>query len=445
MQTAVVPTNTRARLFSLKGEPLLDTRFLLPRNQVTAEDLPLPGGSTWSFDRFWRAISNRVSGLFAGPQLPLYEEGPAISGKSFPEVAGVLNGADEGAARRVNANGEMIISVAVPVQRLVTPRGVLMLSTEAGDLDDALLQDALTLTYLAMGVIVLAVILSIALARNIAAPIRSLSLAADKVRRGDADESAIPELPESPDEIQALAASFRSMTAALTDRLDTIESFAADVAHEIKNPLTSLRSAIETLARTDDPERRAKMMALVQSDVRRIDRLISDISEASRLDAELAREKAAEVDLVALTQMILSLYQDQDPPLPVRLEFDHSATPDGLKIHGREGALAQVFRNIIDNAISFSPKNGLIRLALEKDANTRRAIVTITDEGQGIPPESVEKIFERFYTHRPSAHGFGKNSGLGLSISKQIVLSHGGTIAAANRADRTGAIFRVEL
>jgi two-component system sensor histidine kinase ChvG len=443
MSTAVVPTNTRARLFALTGEPLVDTRYLLPRNQVTAGDLPLPGAPAWTVERTLRGAANSLYRLIFWRNLELYEEGPSITGRFFSEVRQVVDRGEEGSAKRVNAKGEMIISVAVPVQRLVSVRAVLMLSTEAGDLDEAFWQDVQTLALLALAAGIFAVALSAALASNIASPIRKLSHAADRVRRGEADESAIPILTSSPDEIKALADSFRSMTAALTERLDTIENFAADVAHEIKNPLTSLRSAIETLARTEDAGRRARLMALVQNDVRRIDRLISDISEASRLDAELAREKAADVDLNAMLQTIVGLYADQDPPLPVRLELHQSGAPGGVTIRGREGGLAQVFRNILDNAISFSPKDGVI--AIEVARLGSKAIVTITDQGPGIPPESVEKIFERFYTHRPQNHGFGKNSGLGLSISKQIVESHGGVIAAANRPDRTGAAFRVEL
>jgi two-component system sensor histidine kinase ChvG len=184
-------------------------------------------------------------------------------------------------------------------------------------------------------------------------------------------------------------------------------------------------------------------MALLQNDIRRIDRLISDISEASRLDAELAREKPADIDLAAFLQMILSLYQDQDPPLPVKFEIDAASAPGSPHVQGREGALAQVLRNILDNAISFSPPGGLVRVSLSREGD--QAVVAVTDEGPGIPPESLEKVFERFYTHRPAAHGFGKNSGLGLSISKQIVEQHGGKISATNRNDGTGARFVVSL
>jgi two-component system sensor histidine kinase ChvG len=442
MQALVRPTGTRARLFSLSGDPLLDTRFLLPRNQVTQSPLPLPG-QAMTLEAALRSFNNTVYELIAGRDLPLYLEGPNLSGLAYDEVAKAIANGEEGFGLRVNANGELIVSVAVPIQRLVSVRAVLMLSTEAGDLADAQRQDALTLFYTAFAALVALMFLSWALSRDIAWPVQQLAEAADKVRRGDADETAIPQLRYSADELRALSASLRAMTGALTDRLDTIELFAADVSHELKNPLTSLRSAVETLGRTPDEERRKKLMSLIQSDVRRIDRLISDISDASRLDAELNREKAASVDLADLTRTILSLYQDQDPPLPVRFEIDAEDLTSTLRIHGREGALAQVFRNIIDNAISFSPKDGLVRMTLS--ARDGKAIVAIEDEGPGIPNESLKRVFERFYTHRPASHGFGKNSGLGLSISKQIVEAHGGEIAAANRVDAIGKVVGAKL
>jgi two-component system sensor histidine kinase ChvG len=441
---AIKPANVHARLFALGGYSILDTRFLLTRNQVTSQDLPPASGPrAWSLDDIVARIRHWVPDNPFRPSLPLHAEGPDLPAKHFPAVVEVLNGAQHGVSRTANTKGEMIVSVAVPVQRVLGMRAVLMLSTEAGDLDNEVWARTQTLLLILLVLLLAVAILSVFLAQNIARPIRRLAIAADQVRRGEADEAAIPDLRRSPGEIRNLASSFRAMTAALTDRLDTIENFAADVAHEIKNPLTSMRSALETLSRNQDPERAKKLMALLQNDIRRIDRLISDISEASRLDAEMAREKSAEIDLIAFVQTIVSLYQDQDPPLPVRFETGYASVDGGLRIKGREGALAQIFRNVLDNAISFSPPDGAIRVMVSLVNGT--AAVEIADEGPGIPPESLEKVFDRFYTHRPAAHGFGKNSGLGLSISKQIVEQHGGTISAANRAFGTGAVFTVRL
>ncbi|HAH08675.1 MAG TPA: histidine kinase [Alphaproteobacteria bacterium] len=447
MRLAVNPTNTRARLFSNTGEPLADTRHLLARNQVSVDELPAPGRTqTWesAIRRFW----NRLFETSAGRDLAMYEEGPEVAGQAFEEVSAVLNGDDPEPQLRQNATGDLIVSVAVPIRRTVSVRAVLMLSTEAGDLD-AIRQEQWQTVVLVFGLgVLILVVLSYLLAWMIASPIRSLAVAADRVRRGEADVTEIPQSSWTPAEINALANSFRTMTAGLTDRLDTIENFAADVAHEIKNPLTSLRSAIETLGRADDENKRQKLMGLIQNDVRRIDRLISDISEASRLDAELSRERASPFDLSHLLQTVMSLYQDQDPPLPVSFQFDMSQWVGPATVLGREGALAQVFRNVLDNAISFSPKGGRIAVTMgrrQAPSGRTEVVVSIEDEGPGIPPESVERIFERFYTHRPAAHGFGKNSGLGLSISKQIVEQHGGTIAAANREGQSGAVFTITL
>jgi two-component system sensor histidine kinase ChvG len=237
------------------------------------------------------------------------------------------------------------------------------------------------------------------------------------------------------------------MTAALYSRMDAIEQFAADVAHEIKNPLTSVASAVETLRRATDEDKRTKLMGVIRDDVRRLNRLITDISDASRLDAELSRERAADVDLSALIEAVSQMFDGGDVADAPRVVVD---LPKGesLMVRGLDGPLAQVFRNVIENAISFSPKSGVIKISAK--IVERRAVITIDDQGPGIVPEqNLEAIFRRFYTERPVSHGFGKNSGLGLSISRQIIEVHNGTISATNlrAADGTvaGARFTIEL
>jgi two-component system sensor histidine kinase ChvG len=241
------------------------------------------------------------------------------------------------------------------------------------------------------------------------------------------------------------------MTSALWQRMDAIERFAADVAHEIKNPLTSLKSAVETAARVEDPVKQRKLLALVREDVERLDRLISDISDASRLDAELSR---GEVERVAIDRMLEALVEvhgattsETEPQLVLTLGEAAGGRAVELAVMGIEGRLVQVFRNLIANAISFSPPGGTIRIAAQRRGD--RIEVTIDDDGPGIPDGKLEAIFERFYSERPAAEKFGTHSGLGLSISKQIVEAHRGTIAAANRraVDDTiiGARFTVQL
>jgi two-component system sensor histidine kinase ChvG len=249
-------------------------------------------------------------------------------------------------------------------------------------------------------------------------------------------------MPDREDEIGDLARSVSEMTRALYERMDAVESFAADVAHELKNPLTSLKSAIEMLRRATDDTSRERLMHVVRNDVRRIDRLITDISDASRLDAELSREPVLPVDLGHLLATILDIYRVLGLPRGITLDID---LPENVKmtVMGRDERFGQVFRNIIDNAISFSPDNGIIAVTASRIGKTAR--VAIEDEGLGIPPENLETIFNRFYTERPQEQGFGKNSGLGLSIARQIVQGHGGRVWAENREGAEGARFTVEL
>jgi len=279
---------------------------------------------------------------------------------------------------------------------------------------------------------------------RITEPLRRLAQGADAVRRGGRRIDAIPNLSRRLDEIGDLSVSLRSMTSALYARMDAIEQFAADVAHEIKNPLTSVGSAVETLRRTTDEDKRARLMTVIYDDVRRLDRLITDISDASRLDAELSRERTRDVNLTELVGAIAQMFDDPDAKNSRRVVLDLA---EGLVVRGLDGPLAQVFRNIIENAVSFSPKEGEIRVAAY--ARDGRAVVTVEDQGPGIPEDNLEVIFRRFYTERPTSHGFGKNSGLGLSITRQIVEVHNGRITASNVRDADGAIkgarFTVEL
>jgi two-component system sensor histidine kinase ChvG len=287
------------------------------------------------------------------------------------------------------------------------------------------------------------------LAGAIAGPVRRLAEAAERVRRGTKARQEIPDFTRRADEIGHLSGALRDMTRALYNRIDAIQSFAADVAHELKNPLTSLRSAVETLPVAKTDATRERLISIIQHDVRRLDRLISDISDASRLDAELAREEAEPVDVRLLVETVVSLANDRRRPHEPIIEVSgERGSPEAFTIVGHDSRLAQVFNNLFDNARSFSPPESVVRVDV-----ARRGLdveVTVEDEGPGIPPHAVERIFERFYTDRPD-HGFGQNSGLGLSISRQIVEAHRGTIQATNRRPEgggeaaTGARFVVRL
>ncbi len=442
----VGPTGMRARIFGRDGATVQDTRFVLARNQVQRKSLPPPGQVDW-VDETERWFNRRVYSIMPGDEPPPFvDDEPRPNGRVFAEVKQVLDTGEPGSGRRINAEGRLIVSVAVPIKRLKFVMGALMLSTEAGDIDDVLRQEW---TQLLLGGLLALAVLGVAsaiLLSRITEPLRQLAIGADAVRRGGRQVDAIPNMARRNDEIGDLSISLRAMTAALYARMDAIEQFAADVSHEIKNPLTSVRSAVDTLQRTTDEEKRKKLMSVIRDDVSRLNRLISDISDASRLDAELSREKVHDVDLVGLITAMAQMFEDPDAPSAPRIALDLPAEGT-LVVRGLDGPLAQVFRNVIENAKSFNPPGGDIRIAAR--AKDGRAIVTIDDQGPGIPEENLETIFRRFYTSRPVSHGFGKNSGLGLSISRQIVEEHRGHIRAANlrRADGTvsGARFTIEL
>ena len=327
----------------------------------------------------------------------------------------------------------------------------------ADDIDANVRAFRLDILRVFVAVLGLTVLLSLYLAGAIARPVRRLAAAADRVRYGHGEADEIPDFTRRRDEIGDLSASLRAMTEALSQRIEANESFAADVAHEIKNPLTSLRSAVETVARVGNPEKQAALMDIIHDDVRRLDRLISDISDASRLDAELARGKMESIDLRRLLLALAQVHQTALAQVNVT-EVDNGvdAPPPRLvfrggdadcNVRGIEGRLVQVFQNLISNARSFSPMGSEITLSVRRDRAD--ILVHVDDQGLGIPVDSLDSIFERFYSERPESESFGRHSGLGLSISRQIIEAHDGTIHAENiqgaRGKRLGARFVVRL
>ena len=451
LRRLISPTRTRARIYDTDTNLLLDSRHLYTQGQVLRFDLPPVDPEPVSIVDRLNAWFNRM--LQPG-NLPEYKEAPGGDGSIYPEVMNALTGV-RGAVVRVNEKGELIVSVAVPVQRFRAVLGVLLLSTQAGDIDKIVHAERLAIMRV-FGVASLGtVVLSLLLSSTIANPLRRLSAAAIRVRRGGAKErEEIPDFSSRQDEIGNLSVALREMTTALYDRIDAIESFAADVSHELKNPLTSLRSAVETLplARTDESKKR--LMEIIQHDVRRLDRLISDISDASRLDAELARSDAKTIDLERLLGELVDISrQIRSTKKPVILDFvvDRKDSPKArFDVSGYEIRIGQIVTNLIENARSFVPeKGGRIIVRLSRGRNNR-CLVQIEDNGPGIQAENIDRIFERFYTDRPDTESFGQNSGLGLSISRQIAEAHGGTLKAENIIDRTtgeiqGARFTLAL
>ncbi len=441
-------TNTRVRLYDSHGDLVLDSRNLISVNRVRSYQLPPPGAVLGDWPVVGR-IYDWIVGFLPRSNLPRYDESRQDSGWNYEEVAYALAG-DPYHMIRVTDKSEMVISVSVPVQRLKVLQGALLLSTEGGDIDEIVRTERLSILQTFLIALCVTVLLSILLAQTIARPIRRLAEVSEKVRFGRDGRVPIPNLKGRQDEIGDLSIVLGDMTDALYTRIDSIEQFAADVAHEIKNPLTSLRSAVETLEATTDPKRQKRLLGIIIEDVARIDRLITDISDASRLDAELTRTEMGDVCIPVLLETLTKIYDaTQKPGIPtIRLTIDSGALPpEALTVPGFEHRLGQVVRNIIDNAISFSEPQDEIRLhAKLADKNI---VITIDDQGPGIPEENLETIFERFYTQRPSAEDFGKNSGLGLAISKQIIEAHRGRIFASNRRDSKGVVqgarFTIEL
>jgi two-component system, OmpR family, sensor histidine kinase ChvG len=422
LRRLVSPTNTRARIYDRDGGLILDSRNLY---DVLRFDLPPPTHKPSFLERAYIAVRT----WFGRGTLPRYRELGPQNGKSYEEVANALQGFKSSMVR-INERAEVIVSVAVPVQRFRAVRGALMLSTQGADIDNMVGAERLAIFKLFLIASGVMVVLSFLLAGTIAGPVRRLAESAQLVRRRIRTRVEIPDLSHRRDEIGHLSGSLRDMTDALYSRIEAIESFAADVAHELKNPLTSLRSAVETLPLAKTNESRSRLLAVIQHDVKRLDRLISDISDASRLDAEMQRHEAQPVDLAKLLTTVVSVANERhDDGVHVNLQFE-GAQPGGFMALGHDSRLGQVVDNLIDNARSFSSPGSAVRVACRRSKNEIEIIVE--DDGPGVPPEAMEKIFERFYTHRPH-QDFGQNSGLGLSISKQIIEAHDGRIWVENR------------
>jgi two-component system sensor histidine kinase ChvG len=454
LRRLVEPTNTHARLFAATGEIVADSRVLgRPGGLVLIEQLPPPGPPPGPLTNIANAVYDIVvNWLPRRTDLPRYQEILAPRVEDYEEARTALSG--EGAMRlRAGGGNDVVLTVAVPVQRFKQVLGVLMLASDSTTIDHNLRSLRFDILKLFGMALIVTFLLSVYLASRIARPLRRLAVAAERVRRGHGlatgrpgalktgAQPVIPDMTNRGDEIGELSGALKEMTEALWKRLDAIERFAADVSHEIKNPLTSLKSAIETASRVKDPAQQQRLMSIVLEDIARIDRLIGDISSASRLDAELSRAEAQPIDVASMLQALVEMHEATVREDGQRLVLDVGAR--ALVVPGLEDRLGQVFRNIIANAISFSPPGGTIRIAAQRIRDgARGGVVEITfeDEGPGIPEDKREAIFERFYSERPKGEKFGTHSGLGLSISRQIIDAHGGTIGAENRRDADGEV-----
>jgi len=438
-------SNSRARLFDHRGEIIADSRLLLAAGRgVVTRTLPPPNVEP-PWDEMLIRLYDAMNTLFMTTlDLPRYTELPFAHANDYEEARSALRG-EPGTALRELGDGRLILTAAVPVQGLRQVVGALLLSADSQDIDARVREERITVFKLFVAILGFTILASLYLAGAIVRPLHHLADAAERIRnaKGRIAHLHIPDFSARQDEIGDLSATLGAMTQALMQRIDAIEHFAADVAHEIKNPLTSLRSAMETFARIEDPEKRARLLQVMQDDVRRVDRLITDISDASRLDAELARAEASPLDLAGMLRSIVESYAARRMPGHPQVRF-HADGTGPFRALGFESRLGQVLRNLIDNALSFSPPDGVIDVRIWREGGM--VCFDVRDTGPGIPAENLESVFERFYCERPRDEAFGLHSGLGLSIARQIVQSLNGEIHAENRTDSpSGARFVVKL
>ena len=421
----------RIRLYGSDGHKIADSFALAPPTYDVQQIDSIP------FRRlFARDIDRVTDALVGSPAPPDYHDPRPDKADRWPELR--ARSEEPVSVARQGPDGAYVLSAGRRFND-----GSLLLTTRAADIRGIIREERLTIAIFSLAVLLISVWLSLFLARTIVKPLRLLARDAVKVRLGFAREVSIPRLPSRRDEIGMLARAVSDMSNALRDRIDSTEAFAADVAHEVKNPLASLRSALESLQRVEDPQLRVKLSDIASSDVRRLDRLISDISEASRVDSQLSHAKFERIDLAAMIDQLLAARRERSSQSEVYLRFIRPAG-DEAPVMGEDVRLERVFDNLIDNAVSFSPPGGEVEILVSK--TPREVLIRVMDEGPGVSPDQREAVFERFHSRRPSLEAFGKHSGLGLAIARTIIDAHQGSIRAVDRIDgREGGCFEIRL
>ena len=442
-----LPVDTRALFFNADGSLAVDS-WRLPMAPVQTTELPPPEEGRGALGRAADAAYEWITArLPPRTTVPLYIEPINPEAADFPKVLSALQGM-AGRAMHRTQDARLVAVVAAPIQPFRRVQGALLLVADANDVLESVRNARFTILQafcIALGITIL---LSLYFAGTITRPVRRLARAAERVRAGGGRKVAIPDFTARNDEIGRLSGALRDMTDALWVRMDAIERFVADVAHEVKNPLSSVLTAVDTARRVDDEEKRAKLLALVGEDVKRLDRLLSQIADASKIDTELFRARLEPVDLRAMVTTLAEMHGAAtsigEEPATVRVEIEGDGP---FTVLGVEDRLAQVLQNLVSNARSFSPPGGTIALGLRREGTA--VMVSVHDDGPGVPAGMEEAIFRRFYTDRPEGEPFGAHSGLGLSISRQIAEAHGGRLSCVNRRDGAGAIvgasFRLEL
>ena len=436
----------RSRVFDTAGRLLADSQELPGR---VPSVITKPLASVFPdifFQKFFNDFFQQFFNSSIQVRRPINEAHKIQLAHTFPEVISALKGSSIKTVK-LRETGESLLTVAVPIQKYKRVLGVLLLSVKDEKVDAAFSSYQKELIIAVVIALVITSALSLYLSRSITKPILSLASAAEKIKNDRSGRSEIPEVSKRDDELGDLSRALIEMTNNLWQRLDAIEKFAADVSHEIKNPLTSIKSAIETATKIKDSGKRDQLLTVILDDVNRLDRLITDISDSSRLDAELSREKFEAIDIESLLLAFHQLRKFQKRFEQKSLTLNIEKGEKQLLILGHESRIVQVIDNIVNNAITFAPVNSNINISVSADAADVK--ITIDDEGPGIPENKLDAIFERFYSERPAAEKFGLHSGLGLSICKQIVEAHNGKIFAKNRTgyqnDITGARFIITL
>ncbi|WP_232492092.1 sensor histidine kinase [Novosphingobium kaempferiae] len=419
----------RLRLFDARGE-LAGDSFALARPAYRLID---PASEPW-FQDAARMLDRAMDFVLGAPEIPDYRDPTDTSARAWPEVGAALVGRETWISHKAAPDRTPIIIAATPVG---TDGSALLVTRNARDITENVRMARQTLAIIVGGALGVSILLSLFLARTIVEPLRKLVRAAVRVRLGRDRSVVVPRLPDRRDEIGLLARAISDMSGALRQRIDAVESFAADVAHELKNPLTSLRSALETLERVDEPDLRGQLIGIAKDDVRRIDFLVSEIADASRIDAQLSRTTFEPVDMGGLVRALVG-ERDQrgvngGSPIRVVQEPGADAESDSLMVPGDAARLERVLQNLLDNAVSFSPPGGSIEIVLSRVDG--RVKIAVADHGPGIPQASRERVFERFHSLRPSREEFGTHSGLGLAIARTIVEAHFGRLVATDRTD----------
>ena len=441
--------NTQARLFDNTGLVVADSRVREGAGGAVVTEPLAPHPPRGAFSATVGALYDQLVALMprgggggeelvvdVQPDAPSFDWQPDLGPDRREELRLALEGGVTPYIRRT-ADGQLLVSVAEPARRGNQPVGIVLLTREAREVDQRLFEIRASVLGIFAVALVLTVLLSLYLAQTLASPIMQLAGSAAAMRQGEGRTGSVPlSLLSREDEIGILARDLQRAARDLWARIDTNERFAADVAHELRNPLTSVRSAIETLRRIENPDQQRRLLAIIADDAVRMDRLIGDISDSSRVDAELSRTVAVPVDVAPILSTLVELHGATRAEGEPAVGLEAPAT--GLVVRGVEGRLVQVFRNLLGNALSFSPRDGTVRVRARPAGAWVEVVVD--DEGPGIPEAKLEGIFERFYSERPQGEGFGKHSGLGLSISRQIVEGLRGKIAAENRRDAEGKV-----